>query len=74
MNLSLRVVVMCGVLCCSSLFADDDSRVFRAGAFVVYARPDPAIMTGLRRWMSLKANRSVAVAPLSTVMRKLARN
>lgn len=46
----------------------------RAGAFVVYARPDPAIMTGLRRWMSLKANRSVAVAPLSTVMRKLARN
>lgn len=45
----------------------------RAGAFVVYARPDPAIMTGLRRWMSLKANRSVAVAPLSTVMRKLAR-
>lgn len=46
----------------------------RAGAFVVYARPDPAIMTGLRRWMSLKANRSVAVAPLSTVMRKIARN
>ncbi len=46
----------------------------RAGAFVVYARPDPAIMTGLRRWMSLKANRSVAVAPLSTVMRKLGRN
>ena len=45
----------------------------RAGAFVVYARPDPAIMTGLRRWMSLKANRSVAVAPLSTVMRKLGR-
>ncbi len=46
----------------------------RAGAFVVYARPDPAIMTGLRRWMSLRANRSVAVAPLSTVMRKLGRN
>lgn len=45
----------------------------RAGAFVVYARPDPAIMTGLRRWMSLKANRSVAVSPLSTVMRKLGR-
>ncbi len=45
----------------------------RAGAFVVYARPDPAIMTGLRRWMNLKANRSVALAPLSTVMRKLNR-
>ncbi|MEM7269090.1 MAG: divergent polysaccharide deacetylase family protein [Pseudomonadota bacterium] len=45
----------------------------RLGAFIVYGRPEPAVMTGLRRWMNVKANKSIAVAPLSTVMRKLSR-
>lgn len=45
----------------------------RAGAFVVVARPDPAVLTGLRRWMNVKANKSVDVAPLSAVITKLSR-
>lgn len=43
----------------------------RTGAFVVVAKPEPAVLQGLRRWMNIKANKSVNVAPLSTVIGKL---
>ena len=43
----------------------------RTGAFVVVARPEPAVLQGLRRWMNVKANKSVDVAPLSTVIGKI---
>lgn len=45
----------------------------RSGAFVVAARPDPQVMNGIRRWMNVKANKTIDVAPLSVVLEKLAR-
>jgi polysaccharide deacetylase 2 family uncharacterized protein YibQ len=45
----------------------------RTGAFVVIAEVTPDVLTGLRRWMAVKANKSVAVAPLSTVIDKIMR-
>lgn len=45
----------------------------RTGAFVVMARAEASVLTGLRRWMNVKANKSVNVAPLSAVMEKIAR-
>lgn len=43
----------------------------RTGAFVVVGRADPAVLTGLRRWLNVKAGKSVAVAPLSEVVRRV---
>ena len=43
----------------------------RTGAFVVVGRAEPAVLTGLRRWLNVKAGKSVAVAPLSEVVRRL---
>ncbi|MEM7545350.1 MAG: divergent polysaccharide deacetylase family protein [Pseudomonadota bacterium] len=45
----------------------------RTGAFVVVAEATPAVMTGLRRWMNVKANKTVTVAPLSAVIEKMVR-
>lgn len=45
----------------------------RTGAFVVVGAATPAVLTGLRRWMNVKANRSVAVAPLSAVIEKISK-
>lgn len=45
----------------------------RTGAFVVMATADSAVLTGLRRWMNVKADKSVNVAPLSVVIDKVAR-
>lgn len=43
----------------------------RTGAFVVVGRAEPAVLTGLRRWLNVKAGKSVAVAPLSEVVRRV---
>ena len=45
----------------------------RTGAFVVIGDAHPAVLTGLRRWMNVKANKSVNVAPLSVVIDKVSR-
>ena len=45
----------------------------RTGAFVVIGKAHPAVLTGLRRWMNVKANKSVNVAPLSVVIDKVSR-
>ncbi|MGB1211895.1 MAG: divergent polysaccharide deacetylase family protein [Pikeienuella sp.] len=43
----------------------------RTGAFIVVGRAEPSVLTGLRRWMNVKAGKSVAVAPLSEVVRRM---
>jgi polysaccharide deacetylase 2 family uncharacterized protein YibQ len=43
----------------------------RTGAFVVVGRAEPAVLTGVRRWLNVKAGKSVAVAPLSEVIRRV---
>lgn len=45
----------------------------RTGAFVVVADATPTVLAGLRRWMNVKANKTVSVAPLSAVIDKIAR-
>ncbi|MEL7464516.1 MAG: divergent polysaccharide deacetylase family protein [Pseudomonadota bacterium] len=45
----------------------------RTGAFVVMGRASPQVLTGLRRWMNVKADKAVNVAPISVVMDKAAR-
>lgn len=41
LSLSLQIAVLCGVVCSSSsLSADDDTRVFRAGAFAIDITPE----------------------------------
>lgn len=45
----------------------------RTGAFIVIGKAHPAVLTGLRRWMNVKANKSVNVAPLSVVIDKVSR-
>lgn len=45
----------------------------RTGAYVVVGRADPSIITGLRRWINVKSGKSVKVAPLSEVVRRLKR-
>ncbi|MGB0504736.1 MAG: divergent polysaccharide deacetylase family protein [Pikeienuella sp.] len=45
----------------------------RTGAYVVVGRADPSIITGLRRWLNVKAGKSVKIAPLSEVVRRLQR-
>lgn len=45
----------------------------RTGAFVAVGEATPAVMAGLRRWLSVKAGKSVALAPLSTVIDKIGR-
>ncbi len=45
----------------------------RTGAFVVMAKADSAVLAGLSRWMNVKANKTVTVAPLSVVMDKISR-
>ncbi|MEX2519488.1 MAG: divergent polysaccharide deacetylase family protein [Paracoccaceae bacterium] len=43
----------------------------RTGAFVAVGEATPAVLAGLRRWLSVKAGKSVALAPLSTVIDKI---
>ncbi|MEL6793688.1 MAG: divergent polysaccharide deacetylase family protein, partial [Pseudomonadota bacterium] len=45
----------------------------RTGAFVVMGRASPQVLTGLRRWMNVKADKAVNVAPISVVMEKAGR-
>lgn len=43
----------------------------RTGAFIVVGKAEPSVLTGLRRWLNVKAGKSVAVAPLSEVFRRM---
>lgn len=45
----------------------------RTGAFVVIGEGNADVITGVRRWMNVKANKSVNVAPLSVVIEKMGR-
>lgn len=45
----------------------------RTGAFVAVGEASPAVIAGVRRWMSVKAGISVEVAPLSAVIAKTRR-
>ncbi|MEO0363178.1 MAG: divergent polysaccharide deacetylase family protein, partial [Pseudomonadota bacterium] len=42
----------------------------RDGVFIVAGEANRDVVTGLRRWMNVKANKSVAVAPLSVAIDK----
>ena len=45
-------------------------RLLSGRAFVVMGRATPQVLTGLRRWMNVKADKVVNVAPISVVQKK----